>query len=128
MNAEDHDTTCTACPTRVRWYISMRGKVIALDAQPHPDGNIIIITTSDDRIRAHVLTGLELPAQQAAYRRHKCPPAPARPGPPCTTCHRPTNRRLFELLRWTDHPACDPEHTTWVAEQKRRTRRRKGRR
>ena len=41
-----------------------------LDPDPHPDGNVVLVTLDDGAIRGRVLTGDELPAQQTAYVRH----------------------------------------------------------
>jgi hypothetical protein len=68
------------CGTRVRWYYSTGGKILTLDTDSHEDGNVVIVS-HEGRIRARILTGTELPATQPAYRRHRCPPKPERPGP-----------------------------------------------
>jgi len=108
MTGIETEEKCPLCQAPVWWRMSVTGRRLRLDAAPDPSGNVIVIE-SDGRIRAQVLTGPEMPAQQEAWRQHACT-TPERPGPPCAVCRRPMNRRLAELLRWTTHPGCDGEY------------------
>lgn len=108
--ADSREVPCDVaggCGARVRWYYSTGGKILTLDTDSHEDGNVIIVS-HDGRIRARILTGTELPATQPAYRRHRCPPKPERPGPVCAGCHGPMDRTLAALERWSYHPCCEP--------------------
>jgi len=105
--------TCTAL---IRWVITLANARMPLEPDPHPDGNVIRVRLEDGSIRARVLTGNELPAQQTAWMPHwrNCPDSPefrkrkARTGPRCKACEQPMDPDLARLERWTTHPACDP--------------------
>lgn len=105
--------TCTA---RIRWVITLAGARMPLEPQPDPDGNVIAVRLEDGSIRARVLTGAELPAQQTAWMPHwrNCPDSPeyrrrkTRTGPKCKACGGPMDPDLARTERWTTHPSCDP--------------------
>jgi hypothetical protein len=103
------ETPCTTCAGRVRWHVTVGGKVIALDSDPVEDGNIIVVA-HEGRVRARVLEGTEMPAQQTAYRRHRCPPLPVGNQPRCTECYLPMDAELARSEKWSTHPTCDPEY------------------
>jgi hypothetical protein len=121
MTPADARELACGCGARVRWYITIGGKPVQLNADPHPDGNVIVVP-HDGHIRARILTGNDLPAQQQAYRRHICPPTPGRPGPACGACKAPMDRALATLERWSVHPTCEPDY---VAELKPKRRKRR---
>lgn len=97
------------CGQPVRTLITEGGTIRHLEVNPHPDGNHTIVDRAG-LIRAHTLTGPEMPAPDntPAYRIHKCPPAP-RPGPTCRGCGLPMPRDIAEKLDWHCHPCCEPE-------------------
>lgn len=105
--------TCTA---HVRWVYTLAGARMPLEPDPHPDGNVIRVRLEDGSIRAKVLTGVELPAQQTAWMPHwrNCPDSPlyrerkTRIGPKCKACEAPMDPDLARRERWTTHPSCDP--------------------
>jgi hypothetical protein len=74
---DDGLTPCTGpnCTARVRWVLTLAGKRLPLDPKPHPDGTVIRVVLDDGSVRARVLDGDELPAQQTAWRAHwaTCP-------------------------------------------------------
>lgn len=116
------DTVCRVCGEPVRWYVTAGGTVVDLNPTPDANGNHIIVAI-DGRVRVQVLTGAEMPAQTTAFRRHVCPPKPARPGLRCVVCFLPMDLELARAERWNEHPSCDPTVLEWHARQKARTRR-----
>lgn len=107
-------TVCTGCSAPIRWVLTVGGKRMPLDPDPHPDGNVIRVE-HDGLIRARVLTGDELPAQEPAWRAHwvTCPASAdfkRRKGattPRCVECRQPLDPVLARLGdRW--HPCCAP--------------------
>jgi hypothetical protein len=70
----------------------------------------------DGRPLARVLTGLELPALETAWRRHTstCPESPearrrrARAAPRCRVCGGAMDPELTALETWDCHPSCQP--------------------
>ncbi len=36
-------TTCRVCPAEIIWARTVNGKLIPLDAEPNPDGNVMLI-------------------------------------------------------------------------------------
>jgi hypothetical protein len=100
------DDTCTNCGAPVRTILLESGRVRLLDPAVRPDGTCVVVTQPGGLVRGRILTGWQLPAQQAAYRVHDCPPA-VRPGPPCAICGRPMPRGIAVTLRWTAHPGCE---------------------
>lgn len=72
-------TRCTGphCGRPIRWVVTLGDKRMPLDPDPHPDGNVIRVTTEWGEVRAQVLTGRDLPAQQTAWVPHHrtCPDA-----------------------------------------------------
>ncbi len=107
---------CPGCGAPVRWRLSIAGTRLRLDATPDPTGNVILVQAAG-KTRAKVLCGTEMPAQQEAFKQHRCPTS-GRPGPPCAVCRRPMNPlELFQLLRWTTHPGigCASEYHAEVA-------------
>lgn len=120
MGGIETKDVCPRCGAPVYWRLSVLGTRLRLDATPDPTGNVIIIETGDGKIRADVLTGERMPAQQEAWKQHACPRS-TKPGPPCAVCRRPmTPADLFRLLRWTTHPGigCDSEYQAEVARLK----------
>lgn len=111
---------CSSCGARVKRVITIGAAIRDLEPEPRPDGNTIIVD-HEGRIRARVLTGDEMPAQQEAFKAHQCPPKP-RPGPPCARCTLPMNRELALAEGWVDHPACDGNYHIELLRLRRRTR------
>lgn len=62
------------CGRPIRWLFTEGGRRLPVDPEPHPAGTVVLVTT-DGRTLARVLTGAQLPAQEAAYRPHwvTCP-------------------------------------------------------
>lgn len=75
--AEQH-ATCHACGQAIIWLIADTSEdgVLRIPVDPghHPDGTIVRVT-QPGRIRARVLGGHELPAQEPAHLDHRrsCP-------------------------------------------------------
>jgi hypothetical protein len=109
---------CSKCGAAVMLVITAGSLIRKLDPEPRPGGNHII-TQIDGKMRATVLTGAEMPAQQEAFKVHVCEQVD-RPGPPCTVCRRPMHRELATTLRWTTHPGCDA--SDHIEELRRRVR------
>lgn len=115
---DDTDTTCTACGAPIRWVITIGDRRMPLDPEPHEDGNVVPVVVDGGLVRARVLTGAELPAQEPAFRAHfvTCPQAAEfrrrriATTPRCHGCGQPLDpvlgRRLDWLGRW--HPCCAP--------------------
>lgn len=108
-------TTCTACGAPLVWVVTVGGRRMPLDPDPHPAGNVVRVAGRTGP-RARVLTGGEMPAQETAWRAHftTCPNASefrrrkAAAAPRCTTCGDPMNAELTRRTGWTEHPACPP--------------------
>lgn len=107
--------TCSDCGGPVLRVITEGGRILELDADPHPDGNVVPVT-ADGRPVARVLTGDQLPAQEPAWQRHTttCPESPdarrrrARQAPRCRVCTGPLDQALAAAEPHHDtHPACD---------------------
>lgn len=117
MAGIEGDATCPKehCRAPIVWRLTVNNRRISLDVDPHPDGNVIVVE-QDGRIRARILTGVEMPAQEDAYRQHQCPkPEPV--GPACTVCWLPMPRDPAYREHWWCHPCCDPEYNRELAEQ-----------
>lgn len=112
------------CGRLIRWVLTEGQKRIPLDPDPTSDGNVVLVHLPDGRIRARVLAGHQLPAQQTAYRPHwaTCPASThfkarkARTTPLCVACRGPMDPELARLERWTTHPCCDPREARAAAE------------
>lgn len=118
---DDTETTdtCTACGAVIRWVITIGDRRMPLDVDAHEDGNVVPVVVDGGLIRARVLTGAELPAQQTAYRAHfvTCPQASefrrrkTATTPRCHGCGQPLDPILSRrgnawTARW--HPCCAP--------------------
>lgn len=70
---------CRGCRAPIVWEKTKHGKGIALDPEPHADGNVVIRTLAGGAIRiAHVLKDGEEPFEgELRFRTHweKCPKA-----------------------------------------------------
>jgi hypothetical protein len=66
-------STCNApgCTADVLLAITLGGKRIQLDSDPHPDGIVTIEHAPDGSIRARILTGRQLPAQGEVWMPHE---------------------------------------------------------
>lgn len=117
MAGIEGESTCPRCRAHGHWRLSISNRRLFLDADPDPTGNVVVVELGDGRVRAKVLTGAEMPAQQQAFRQHACPRA-ERPGPPCSVCRLPMDRDLAYAERWTSHPCCDPEYNRELGRQK----------
>ena len=97
---------CRVCKAEVKRAITIGGAIRDLEPRPRPDGNVIIVE-HEGRVRARVLGGPEMPAQQEAFKMHACPkPGPVTPGPRCKACHLPMDAGLTALEGWRVHPCC----------------------
>ncbi len=106
--------TCRDCGAPVVNALTEGGRAIELDADPHPDGTVVLYDV-DGHARARVLTGAQLPATQPARQRHSttCRESPAararraKHAPRCRACNQLMDPQLAARERWTEHPACD---------------------
>ena len=95
------------CGAEVLWVLTRGDLRVAVDPRPHPDGTIVL----DDASVARVLPGHELPAQEAAYRRHDrtCPRSPeyarlrAVTTPKCRACIGTPHERLDAVWAAAGH-------------------------
>ena len=109
-------STCRDCGATVIPVLTEGGRAIELDAEPHPDGNVVPVT-ADGHTRARVLTARQLPHDGPARRQHTqtCPNSPAarqrraKRAPRCRACDGPMDPELAELEHWETHPVCDPD-------------------
>lgn len=76
MPAAGMSDTCATCHAPIRWVLTEAGRRMPIDFDPSPDGNVVARNVAGS-IRAHILTGNELPAQETAYVPHHrtCPDA-----------------------------------------------------
>lgn len=116
MAGIEGEARCPRCGAELYWRLSENNRRLALDAKPDRTGNVIVIDLPDGRVRAKVLSGLEMPAQQEAFRQHACP-KPERPGPRCAVCLLRMDHDLAYAERWTVHPCCEPGYAREVAAQ-----------
>lgn len=110
--------TCngSGCTADVRWVLTEGGRRMPIDPDPHPDGTVVRRVDGQGRIRAHVLTGVELPAQEPAWRPHwtTCPASAEfrrrqwAAAPKCIACKLPLDRELTARTGWPWHPCCAP--------------------
>lgn len=112
----DAERWCLGCGAGLRTVMTVGGRRRELETTPHPDGNHIMrlvpVVGGGRGWRARVLTGAELPAQQAAHRMHHCPGVKQPKGPLCIVCHQPMTRDIALQLGWTTHPGCDLDEET----------------
>lgn len=129
MSAADpaaETATCAGCGAPIRWVITLGDKRMPIDPEPHEDGNVVPRKLSDGRIRAQVLTGENLPAQEPAYRSHfvTCPKAPdfrrrkSLATKRCRGCGHPLDATLAAAGD-TYHPSCAPTDLAEVFAQAR---------
>lgn len=106
----DAQGVCTDCDQPVIRLFTVGGKLRDLDPTPVDDGNHLIVTLGDGRIRARTLSAFELPHPGPAHRVHQCP-ARERATIGCANpaCRYPLDRALAEAERWSYHPTCEPE-------------------
>jgi len=109
------------CGATVRWVLTVNHRRLDLDVTPDPNGNVIIVTLDDGRVRAKVLCGPEMPAQQEAFRMHRCS-KPKPPGIPCGGCPLPMPREIALREGWTHHPSCEPGFALRLAQDRLRER------
>lgn len=115
MAAEETLPTCSACGAPVRWVLTLGDRRMPLDPEPHEDGNVVRRTTKEGAVRAKVLTGEELPAQETAWRSHfvTCPQADtfrrrkALSRKKCRGCTYPLDKALADAGE-VYHPTCAP--------------------
>jgi hypothetical protein len=117
--------SCSTCGASVQRYITLGGRIVDLETVAHDDGQYVI-EWEDGHCRTRVLSGAQMPSQDApAFRRHECPPPPPR-GPNCTMCGQQMPREIALKLGWTDHPACSPDFRAQLAEERIAGRKRPG--
>lgn len=112
---------CSSCAAPIRWVVTLGDKRMPLDVDPHPDGNIVRTVTPDGSVRARVLNGDELPAQETAWRSHfvTCPNAAehrrrrAITTPRCRGCAGAMDPVLAQTEVY--HPTCAPDPTAMRA-------------
>lgn len=108
--------TCArdGCGRPITYVLTETGLRLAIDPDPDPAGNVIR-TEHDGRIRAQLLPGDQMPAQQTAWRQHRftCPGSTDRArlervaAPRCGICREPLHPLAVEA-GWTRHPLCGP--------------------
>jgi len=106
---------CSSCRAPIRWVVTLGDKRMPLDVDPHPDGTVVRTVTRDGLVRARVLTGDQLPAQETAYRSHfvTCPNAAqhrrrkALATPKCYGCLHPMDP-VLAAAGDRYHPGCAP--------------------
>jgi hypothetical protein len=122
---------CRDCGGPVLPVITEQGRRLELDPDPHPDGTVVRVMV-DGRPLARVLTGLELPALETAWRRHTatCPESSearrrrARAAPRCRVCTGPLDPNLAAHEPQHDtHPACDDHAAAELVRHAARTHR-----
>ncbi len=121
------DATCPRCGEPVRWVMTVGGRRIPLNPDPHEAGTYAPRDTRDGR-RYESLTGGQLPAQETAYRRHDLTCSKSREAarvrsittPRCRGC----GHALDEVLAAGGdlyHPTCAPsdvrEHVVRAARE-----------
>lgn len=111
--------TGSGCGANIWHALTVEGRRVALEPHPSPHGTVILANV-DGRIRAKLLTGAELPAQQQAWVRHilTCPASPERQrrtqaaAPKCGyRCGVRMDPWLIEH-GYTSHPNCSDPPTT----------------
>jgi hypothetical protein len=113
----DTTATCNApgCNATTLIAVTLGGRRITLDPDPHPDGTITIVRTPNGDIRARILTGADLPAQRVAWMPHDrtCPAGIHRARratattPKCRACGLPMDPWL-PANGWNHHILCAP--------------------
>jgi hypothetical protein len=101
---------CTRCDALIMWVVTHGGHRRAINPNPHPDG-VILLETVGGELRGRVLTGDELPAQQAAHVPHDrtCPRSPeaarrrAAAVPKCRACAGTPDERLDAVWAAAGH-------------------------
>jgi hypothetical protein len=105
---------CLRCGWPVLTVVSERGRPLAIDPFPHPDGTVWPTMVRDQQ-RARVLAASAArPDDVPLYRQHAltCPgrvPPPPGPVPRCPVCGNPLAAALAARdPTYTTHPTCDP--------------------
>ncbi|MDP9828067.1 hypothetical protein [Kineosporia succinea] len=102
--------------------ITLGGRRRELEVDPHPDGTHVLTEVpaigGGMAVRARVLSGVDLPAQEPAYRSHTCPAPPPPKAPRCGICQGPMPIDVATLEGWTMHPCCDPAYQREAARQR----------
>jgi len=108
MAGIETDDRCPRCGAPVRWRLSVEGTRLRLDVKPDPKGTVIVVEVGG-KIRARVLDGKEMPAQQEAFKLHGCT-STGPPPPKCAVCRGPMMpAEFFRKMKLTTHPGvgCD---------------------
>jgi len=111
--------TCTKCSAPVKYVLTVGGRRVPLEPDPHPAGTHVPVKVGG-QTRSRVLGGGELPAQEPAWRDHRttcsagkhASDRAARLRPKCRVCTKPMDPELAYLEQWETHPSCDPAHHT----------------
>lgn len=104
--------TCTGCGAPIRWVLTLGDKRMPIDPDPHPEGTIVRVD-ANGTVRAKVLTGTDLPAQDTAWRPHwaTCPASgdyrrrQRATTPKCVDCRHPLDPVLAAAGQ-RRHPTC----------------------
>jgi hypothetical protein len=106
---------CSACLAPIRWETSEGDRRIPLDPDPDPAGTVVLVPGKRGGIRARVLNGGQLPAQETAYVPHwvTCPQGKDfkrrrhAAAPKCKACGMPMDADLAKAEEWIYHPCCE---------------------
>jgi hypothetical protein len=109
-------STCTLCHAPIVWRLTVGNRRFRLEPEPAEGGNVVVVTLPDGTVRAKVLTGPEMPAQQEAYRIHACA-RPERVVRRCGVCWQPLPAELVAVEDWRCHPCCEPGYRREVGRQ-----------
>lgn len=121
------DAECSGCSAPMRWVLTVGGRRMPLNPEPHPAGNVVLRDTKHG-LRAEVLTGSQLPAQETAYRAHfvTCPRSSdyrrrkAITTARCRGCGHPLDP-VLAASGDVYHPTCAPSDLAEHADRARRT-------
>ena len=75
--AEYRTETCRSCPAQVIWAATTAGKVMPVDAEPHPAGTVALVDRPGRNPLAQVIPAADRAGRQDLRRSHfaTCPAA-----------------------------------------------------